>query len=89
MAMKTKAVRLLESDDAVLGLLAAALRRSRNDVVHEALSEYLLNHRDEFSQFISETQKALAAADIDALARLAAPSMEREVDELVAGLPAR
>ena len=57
-------------------------------MIHEALAEYLINHRDELSRLYAETQQALAAGDIDRLVRAATIGREAEVDAIMATIPA-
>ncbi len=87
MTLRTKPVRLLESDDAILTLLAGALQRSRTEVAHAAIGEYVRSHSAELSSLFAAAQKAIAAGDVDALVAVAAPALDRELDALVAGLP--
>jgi adenylate kinase len=56
-------------------------------VIHEALAEYLINHRDELSRLYTETQQALAAGDIDRLVRASTIGREAEVDAIMATIP--
>ena len=46
MTVRTKPVRIFESDHAPLRLLAELERRSPQEVFHAALAEYLVSHRD-------------------------------------------
>ena len=56
-------------------------------MIHEALAEYLINHRDELSRLYAETQQALAAGDIDRLVRASTTGREAEVDAIMATIP--
>lgn len=87
MAVRTKPVRLLEADDAILTLLAGALRRNRTEVAHAAIGEYVRSHSRELSGLFGAAQKAIAAGDVDALVAVAAPALKRQLDDLVASLP--
>jgi predicted transcriptional regulator len=87
MTVRTKPVRIFESDDAALSVLAGVLRRGRSEVLHAAIAEYLANHREELAGLFAATQRAVAAGDVDALARASAAALEHEIDSLVAGLP--
>jgi phospholipid N-methyltransferase len=87
MAIKTKPVRIFAEDDDALEELARLLRRSRAEVVHEALVEYLTHHREELTQLYDQTQQAIAAGDLAALARASAAARQAEVDAIMADLP--
>jgi hypothetical protein len=80
-------MRIFESDHAPLRLLAELERRSPQEVFHAALAEYLESHRDDLAAVFTETQRAIAAGDLDALTELAA-SAEAQADALMATLPA-
>ncbi len=82
MALRTKPVRLLEADDAIITLLAGALRRSPTEVGHAAIGEYVRSHSDELSGLFAATQRA--AGDVDALVAVAALALDRQLDGLVA-----
>ncbi len=88
MTTKSKPVRIFANDDAALAQLAALLNRNRAELVHEALAEYLVNHREELTRLYNETQSALAAGDLDRLARASASAREAEVDALMSDIPA-
>jgi len=57
-------------------------------VVHEALAEYLANHRDELGPLYAETQSALASGDLERLARASAPARRVEVGAIMADIAA-
>jgi hypothetical protein len=88
MATKSKPVRIFAEDDNALEELTRLLRRNRAEVVHEALAEYLAHHREELSRLYDQTQKAIAAGDLGALARASAAARESEVDAIMADMPA-
>jgi phospholipid N-methyltransferase len=88
MATKSKPVRIFAEDDNALEELTRLLRRNRAEVVHEALVEYLVHHREELSQLYDQTQKAIASGDLGALARASAAARESEVDAIMADMPA-
>jgi hypothetical protein len=67
MAVRTKPIRIFEADHAPVRLLAGVERRSPADVLHSALAEYLHNHRDELQSVYADTQRALAAGDLESL----------------------
>ena len=75
------------SDHAPLRLLAELERRSPQEVFHAALAEYLESHRGELATTFSETQRAIASGDLDALTTQLAASAEAQADALMATLP--
>ena len=87
MAIKSKPVRIFAEDDSALEELTRLLRRSRAEVVHEALAEYLVRHREELTQLYDQTQQAIASGDLAALARASAGARQAEVDAIMADLP--
>ncbi|MEK6274665.1 MAG: hypothetical protein AABM30_04935 [Actinomycetota bacterium] len=88
MAVRTKPVRIFETDHAPLRLLAELQQRSPQEVFHAALAEYLVAHRDQLSTVFSETQRAVASGDLEALTAQLSASAEAQADELLATLPA-
>ena len=76
MPARTKPLRIFESDHAPLRLLAELERRSPQEVFHAALREYLDSHRGELAAVFTETQRAIAAGDLDALTAQLAASAE-------------
>src|SRR5215207_5175748 len=87
LAVHTKPVRIFETDHAPLRLLAELERRSPQEVFHAALALYLDSHRDDLAAVFTETQRAIAAGDLDALTALLAASAEAQADALMATLP--
>ena len=87
MAVRTKPIRIFESDHAPLRLLAEFERRSPQEVFHAALAEYLRSHRDELAAAFGDAQRAIASGDLDALTAQLAASAEAQVDALMATLP--
>lgn len=87
MTTKSKPVRIFAHDDTALAVLAQLRRQSRAEVIHEALAEYLVNHRAELSRLYTETQQALAAGDIDRLVRASTTARDAEVDTIMASIP--
>ena len=87
MALRTKPVRIFESDHGPLRLLAELERRSPQEVFHAALAEYLVSHRDELATAFSDAQRAIASGDLDALTTQLAASAEAQADALMATLP--
>jgi len=87
MALRTKPVRIFEADHAPLRLLAELERRSPQDVFHAALAEYLESHRHELVAVFTETQRAIASGDLDALTAQLAASAESQADALMTTLP--
>ena len=88
MAVRTKPVRIFESDHAPLRLLAELEQRSPQEVFHAALAEYLRSHRDKLATAFGDTQRAIAAGDLDALTTQLAASAEAQADALMGTLPA-
>jgi hypothetical protein len=88
MATKSKPVRIFAEDDNALEELTRLLRRSRAEVVHAALAEYVAHHREELARLYDQTQKAIAAGDLGALARASAAARASEVDAIMADMPA-
>jgi hypothetical protein len=86
-ALRTKPVRIFQADHAPLRLLAELERRSPQDVFHSALAEYLESHRDELVAVFTETQRAIASGDLDALTAQLAASAESQADALMVTLP--
>ncbi|MHB8509854.1 MAG: hypothetical protein ACYDGR_14610 [Candidatus Dormibacteria bacterium] len=82
MAVKTKPIRLFTADEAPLSLLAQVEGRSKAEVLHAALVEYLHNHRRELSDVFGEAQRALAAGDLDGLTRVLSADAEHRADLL-------
>lgn len=87
MAVRTKPLRIFETDHAPLRLLAELERRSPQEVVHSALAEYLDGHRDQLAAVFTETQRAIAAGDLEALTAQLAASAEAQADALLETLP--
>jgi RNA polymerase-interacting CarD/CdnL/TRCF family regulator len=85
---RSKPVRIFSSDDNAVAQLAQLMRRSRAEVVHQALAEYLANHREELSRLYEETQSALASGDLERLAQVSAPVRRAEVEAIMADIPA-
>lgn len=88
MTVRTKPIRIFESDHAPLRLLAELEQRSLQEVVHTALAEYLRSHRDELATAFGDTQRAIASGDLDALTEQLTASAEAQADALMATLPA-
>lgn len=76
-ALTTKPLRIYEDDHAPLRLIAEAEGRGPADVIHTALQEYLLAHRDMLAAVFSQAQQAIASGDIDALAAIASGASRR------------
>jgi hypothetical protein len=87
MAIKSKPVRIFAEDDSALEELTRLLRRSRAEVVHEALAEYLVHHREELTKLYDQTQQAIASGNLAALARASEGARQAEVDAIMADLP--
>lgn len=87
MTVRTKPVRIFECDHAPLRLFAELERRSPQEVFHAALAEYLVSHRDELVAVFADTQRAIAAGDLDGLTAQLTESAEAQADALMATLP--
>ncbi len=87
MPVRTKPIRIFESDHAPLRLLAELERRSPQEVFHAALAEYLDSHRGELADVFADTQRAIASGDLDVLTAQLAASAEAQADALMATLP--
>lgn len=88
MAIRTKPFRIFETDSNAITQLAAVRACSGAELVHEALQEYLVNHRADFEAAFSATQEALAAGDLSRLGEIASRAREAQVDAIMADLPA-
>ena len=88
MANRSKSVRMFVEDDSALEELTRLLGRSRAEVVHEVLAEYLIHRREELTHPYEQTQKAITASDPGALARASAAARGAEVDAIMADMPA-
>ncbi|GAC1408047.1 MAG: hypothetical protein NVSMB52_21090 [Chloroflexota bacterium] len=87
MAMRTKPFRIFETDTNAISQLAAIRSCSGAELVHDALQEYLVNHRVQFEVAFMATQEALAAGDLGRLGEIAARAREAQVDAIMADLP--
>ncbi len=67
-ATRTKPMRIFASDHDPIRLLADLSRQMPADVVHTALREYMVNHREELAALHAETRAFIEAGDIDGLA---------------------
>lgn len=82
-APATKPLRIYEDDHAPLRLIAEAEGRGPADVIHAALQEYLLAHRDTLAAAFSQAQRAIASGDIGALAAVASGASRRRAQAAV------
>ncbi len=87
MQTKSKPVRIFANDDSALEVLAHLRRQSRAEVIHEALAEYVANHRDELHRIFSETQQAIAAGDLERLVTASTAARDAEIDAIMADIP--
>lgn len=87
MPTRSKPVRIFARDDAALDQLSRVLHRTRAELVHEALAEYISNHRDALARLYDETQQALASGDLERLAQVSVSAREAEVDAIMADMP--
>lgn len=85
--VRTKPIRIFETDHAPLRLLAELEQRSPQEVFHTALAEYLRSHRDELATAFGDAQRAIASGDLDALTAQLASSADAQADALTATLP--
>ena len=65
---RTKPMRILASDHEPIRLLADLRREAPADVVHTAVREYMVNHREELATLHAETRHFIETGDIDGLA---------------------
>jgi hypothetical protein len=77
---ETKPLRIFATDHAPLRLVAEMERRSPAEIVHEALNEYLRNHRDRLVPAFDGAQAAIASGDLD---RLSAHLAQMMADDAV------
>ena len=82
MTVKTKPIRVFVDDEAPLTLVAHFEGRSKAEILHAALVEYIQNHRDQLSSVFQQAQQAVASGDVDALARLLSADAETRADLL-------
>jgi hypothetical protein len=87
MATQSKSVRIFAEDDSALEELTRLLRRSRAEVMHAALAEYLARHREELTRLYDQTQQAIASGDLAALARASEAARQAEVEAIMADVP--
>lgn len=88
MGVATKPLRIKADDHQPLGLLAAVEGRSRSDIVHDALREYMERHRDRLTAAFREAQAAVAASDVEALTALFEKGAEERAREHAARIKA-
>ncbi len=65
---RTKPMRIFAADHDPIRLLADLRREMPADVVHTALREYMVNHRDELAAIHAETRHFIETGNIDGLA---------------------
>jgi hypothetical protein len=82
MAVRTKPVRVFAVDEAPLSLVAHVEGRSKAEVIHAALVEYIQSHRDELALVFQQAQRAIKAGDLDSLTRILSSDAERHADLL-------
>jgi hypothetical protein len=83
-ASATKALRIYEQDHTPLRLIAEVEGRGPADVVHAALEEYLVTHREVLAESFSQAQRAIASGDIAGLGAIAAGASRRRAQAAVA-----
>lgn len=83
MSVRTKPVRVFESDLPPIRLLADMEQRSPAEVIHLAVALYLQTNRDRLASHFAESQRAVASGDLEGLARLLAPGAARLSTELL------
>lgn len=83
MSVRTKPVRVFESDVPPIRLLADMEQRSPAEVIHLAVAQYLHSHREKLASHFAETQRAVASGDLEGLARLLAPGADHLSAELL------
>lgn len=64
---RTKPMRIFAADHDPIRLLADLRREMPADVVHAALREYMVNHRDELAAIHAETRHFIETGDIEGL----------------------
>ena len=89
MAVKTKPIRIFEADHPPIRSIAGAKGMLPAEFVHTAVEEYIVNHREELALIYAETQAALAAGDLDGIARSMAAAAATQVDDMMSHRPAR
>lgn len=65
---RTKPMRIFATDHEPLRLLADLQREAPADIVHTALREYMVNHRDELVAMHAQTRGFIESGDIEGLA---------------------
>ena len=86
MAVKTRPVRIFEGDLPPIRLLAELQGGTPADVIHLAVAEYLHRHREQFAGVFTQSQKALASGDLDAVSQLLKAGVPKLADDLAADL---
>jgi flagellar biosynthesis/type III secretory pathway protein FliH len=88
MAVKTKPVRIFDGDRGPLRLLAELEKRSPAAVVHAALAEYFLTHRDELAATFTQAQEMIAAGNLEGLAQALAAGSDMQFKAMLADIEA-
>jgi len=65
---RTKPMRILAADHEPIRLLADLQREAPADIVHSAVREYMVNHREHLATLHAETRRFIETGDIDGLA---------------------
>jgi hypothetical protein len=65
---RTRPMRILVDDVEPIRLLAGLRHSEPAQIVHEALTEYLVKHREDLSRLHAETHDFIARGDIEGLA---------------------
>lgn len=65
---RTKPMRIFVADHDPIRFVADLRRAAPADVVHAALREYMVTHRDELAAIHAETRRFIETGDIDGLA---------------------
>ena len=86
MTVRTKPVRIFETDHAPIKFLAELQQQSPADVIHLAIAHYIHSHRDRLSEVFTKTQEAIATGDMEALTKLLLPSARAQATDLMSDL---
>lgn len=86
MSVRTKPIRVFESDIAPIRLVAEINQLSPAEVVHVALAQYLHDNRKLLGARFLESQRAVAEGDLEALTSLLRPGAASMVKDLMSDL---
>ncbi|TAN34864.1 hypothetical protein EPN29_00640 [bacterium] len=86
MAVRTKPVRVFESDVPPIRLLAELHGGSPADVIHIAVAEYMHNHREKLAGVFAASQRAVASGDLKAITNVLESGARKLAADLAADL---